>query len=135
MDKPHPAVDRKKLAAFREHYLSNGFNAYRAALAIGMKPRTGQSNAHRYANLRRLEIQQALRIVGLDEVRIALKLDEVIDATTPKWNPAKRRWDIFPDFTTQLEALKQIVQLLNLYPAEASKVDPEQVTVIVDVPL
>jgi hypothetical protein len=53
----------------------------------------------------------------------------------PKWNPAKGQWDMFPDFTAQLEALKQIARLLNLYPAEPSQVEPDQVTVIVDVPL
>ena len=83
-----------------------------------------QSNAHRYAKLCCPEIQQAVRSFGLDEVRIALNLAELVDAPMPRWNPAARRWDMCPDFTPQLEALKQISQLLNLCPAEP-RIEPE----------
>jgi hypothetical protein len=48
---------------------------------------------------------------------------------------SKRAVGHVPGFTAQLEALKQIARLLNLYPGEPSQVEPEQVTVIVDVPL
>lgn len=134
LEKPHPSVNRRNLPP-------SASITYLTDLTLTARSRHrnetthGAVDAHRYAKLCRLEIQQAIRIVGLNELRIALKLAELIDATMPRGNPAKRQWDMFPDFTAQLEALKQIARLLNLYPAEPSQVEPEQVTVIVDVPL
>jgi hypothetical protein len=94
-------------------------------------------NAHRYVAVihSRLSMQQVLAQAGLDPTKIAEKFAQLIDCQEPKWNPAKRRWDMSSDSRTQLETLKQIARLLNLYPAEPSKVEPEQVTVIADVPL
>jgi phage terminase small subunit len=42
-------IKETRLARFREAYLANGFNAVRAAIAIGMKPKTAKANAHRLA--------------------------------------------------------------------------------------
>jgi hypothetical protein len=80
-------------------------------------------------------MQQALGAAGLDPVKIAEKLAQLIHCLEPKWNPAEKHWDFFDDTTAQLEAIRQVARLLNLYPAEPSSVEPEQVTVIVDVPL
>jgi hypothetical protein len=58
-----------------------------------------------------------------------------MDAKEPKWNPAKTRWDTFENTTAQLEALKQINRLRNLYPAAPPPEDPITVNVIMDVDL
>jgi hypothetical protein len=114
-----------------------GFNAAQAGIAIGMSQRSAHANAHRYvaAIRNRLSLQQVLAEAGLDPRKIAEKLAQLIDCLEPKWNPAEKRWDLFDNATAQLEAVKQIARLLNLYPAQPLKVESEQVNVIIDVPL
>lgn len=53
-----------RLASFRKAYLENGMNAYRAGLAIGMKPRNAKEHSHRYARLIKIEIREALTAMG-----------------------------------------------------------------------
>lgn len=43
----------------------------------------------------------ALDAAGLEPVKVAGKFAQLIDSQEPKWNPAKRRWKMLPDFTAQ----------------------------------
>jgi hypothetical protein len=48
---------------------------------------------------------------------------------------SREAWGLFRRYDTTLEAIKQVARLLNLDPAEPSKVESEQVKVTIDVPL
>jgi hypothetical protein len=123
--------------AFLNVYVSNGFHAVQACIDLGMTPRTAHAHAHRYVDAirDRMSLQHAMRESGLDVRLIARKLARLMDATEPKWNCATQSWDMFENYAAQLEAIKQTARLLNLYPPEPTKVEPEQVTVIIDLPL
>jgi hypothetical protein len=125
----------ERLMAFLNLYVSNGFHAVNACIALGMTPRS--AHAHRYVDAirHRMTLQHAMKESGLDLRLIARTLARLMDATEPKWNCATQSWDTFENHTAQLEAIKQTSRLLNLYPAEPPKVKPEQVTVVIDVPL
>jgi hypothetical protein len=123
-------ISPERLQRFREVHLSNGCNAVRAAIAIGMKPTTAKANAHRLASAVKLEIQEALYAVGVDAVAVAKKLKELLEAKKPMWNPRKRKWDFFPDNAVRLKALQEVFRLLNLYPAPKPGVEPARLTVI-----
>jgi hypothetical protein len=105
------------------------------AATLGMSPESAHSHAHDYVRAIRhnVTIQQAFRRVGLDPMRVADKLNKLIDAKEPKWNPAKKRWDTFENTTAQLEPIKQTVKLLNLYPIEPAAQEPITVNLIIDV--
>ena len=123
-------ISPERLQRFREVYLSNGCNAVRAAIAIGMKPTTAKANAHRFTRALRLQMQEALHAIGVDAVTQAKKLIELVDAKKPWWNRKKKRWDFFPDYAIQLEAVKEINRILNAYPAPRPDIDP--ITVNID---
>ena len=103
-------------------------NAVRAAIAIGMKPTTAKANAHRLAHHVKLEMQEALYAIDVDVVTLAKKLDELLEAKKPTWNPRTREWDFFPDSALQLEAVKEILRLLNAYPASKPNIEPVTLT-------
>ena len=110
-------ISPERLQRFREIYLSNGCNAVRAAIAIGMKPTSAKANAHRLASAVKLEMQEALYAIDVNPVTSAKKLKELLEAKKPVWNPRKRKWEFFPDNVLQLKALQEVFRLLNLYPA------------------
>jgi hypothetical protein len=83
----------------------------------------------------RLSLQQVLAQAGLDPRKFGEKPAQLIDSIKPEWNPAEKHWDFFDDTTAQLEATSQASRLLNSYPAEPLKIEPEQATVVMDVPL
>jgi hypothetical protein len=97
-----------------------------------MTPRSAHAHAYRYVEgcRKNLTLQARLRESGLDIRYLARKLAQLMDATEKKWNLATRQWDSFDNHAAQLEAIKQTARLLNLYPAERSKVESEQVNVI-----
>lgn len=64
-------VNEERLAEFRKAYLENGMNAYRAGLAIGMKPNDAKGHAHRYAKLIRIEVREALIARGYGPEKLA----------------------------------------------------------------
>jgi hypothetical protein len=123
-------ISPERLQRFRQAYLSNGCNAVRAAIAIGMKPKTAQANAHRLARAVRLQMPEALHAIGLDVVTLAQKLAELLEAEKPLWNRKKKRWDYFPDHAIQLGVVKEACRLLNFYPAPKPAAEP--ITVNVD---
>jgi hypothetical protein len=125
-------ISPERLQRFREAYLSNGCNAVRAAIAIGMKPTTARANAHRLARAVKLQMQEALCAIGLDTATQAKKLAELLEAKKPLWNRKKERWDSFPDNAVRLEAVKEVNRLVNAYPAPKPDVEPTIVNVVID---
>jgi hypothetical protein len=139
---PEPEKKRHKLSderltAFLALYIEHDFNAVNACIALGMKPKSAKAHAYEYVRAirDRVTLQQAMKRAGLDAMRVASKLNKLIDAKEPKWNPEKKRWDTFENTTAQLEAIKQTARLLNLYPAEPKEGDGSTVNVIFDVKL
>ena len=117
-------ISPERLRRFREAYVSNGCNAVRAAIAVGMKPETAQANAHRLARAVRLQMTEALHAIGVDAVTLAKKLAELLEAKKPLWNRKKKRWEFFPNGAIQLEAVKEVCRLLNLYPGSKPSLEP-----------
>jgi hypothetical protein len=125
-------ISPERLQNFREVYLSHGCNAVRTAIAIGVKPTSAKANAHRLARAVKLEMQEALDAIGMDTVAVAKKLAELLEAKKRIWNREEQKWDVFPDTTVQLEAVKEINRLLNTYPAPKPDIEPTTVTVVID---
>jgi hypothetical protein len=92
-------------------------------MAIGMKPKTAQANAHRLARAVRLQTPEALYAIGVDAVTLAKKLAELLEAKKPLWNRERKRWEFFPNCAIQLEAVKEVCRLLNLYPGPKPSVE------------
>jgi hypothetical protein len=128
----HPSkIKPEKLEAFREAYLSNGGNAYKAGLAIGMSQGMARARSWRLVRAADFKVADVLELLGHGAERQARKLMYLSDATLPKWNPSKERWDIFEDHGTQMEAVKEINRLRDEYPAPKKPAPPESpVTVI-----
>ena len=114
----HPArIAPERLEAFREAYIETRGNAYKAALAIGMKPSTAKAGAWRIVRALKLQVAEALEMLGIDAVSQARKLIALREARLVKWNPSEEQWDTFLDSSTQMEATKEINKLLDAYPA------------------
>jgi hypothetical protein len=128
----HPSrVAPEKLEIFREEYLRNGGNGYRAALAIGASPVSAKANAWRLVRALNLKVADVLELLGHGAERQARKLMYLSDATMVKWNPAEEQWDIFEDSSTQMEAVRKINRLRDEYPAPKKPEPPQSpVTVI-----
>jgi hypothetical protein len=125
----------ERLTQFLALYIEHDFNAVDAAIALGMSPESAHSHAHDYVRAIRhnVTIQQAFRRVGLVPMRVADKLNKLMDAKEPKWNQKTEQWDHFENTRAQLEAIKQVARLMNLYPAEPKDGDGQTVNVIIDV--
>lgn len=96
-------------------------NALQAALKAGYPPAYAKGHSWELAAKVRVKMGQALRAQGINEVRIARKLDALLDAKTPKWNQTHGRWDRFEDSGTQIAALDRAVELLELAPPKKVK--------------
>lgn len=125
----------EKLQQFAALYIANGFNAVKAARAMGYKKETAQSNAYIFQKLAKVSMSDALRAIGLDEVSQAKKLEKLREAKLVKWNPGEDQWDAFEDGRLQMDATKEINRILGAYPAEPSAAPAMTVNVIVDVDL
>lgn len=132
----HPTrIKPEKLEAFREAYIANGGNAYKAGLAIGMSQGMARARSWRIVKAANFKVADVLELLGHGAERQARKLMNLSDATMPKWNPNKERWDIFEDHGTQMEAVKEINRLRDEYPAPkkpAPPVEPVQVIFCAD---
>ena len=62
--------------------------------------------------------ESALREAGVDERLIAKKLKEQLEAKQPRWNPKRNVFQLFPDHSTRLAALREILRLFGAYPSE-----------------
>jgi hypothetical protein len=128
-----PKTRDEQLVAFLAAYLDNGFNAVQACISIGMS--ASNAHAHRYLKACRhnAAIQKALDAVGLDPIFVAQRIRKLALAKEVKWNLRSKKWNVFENTTAQLEALKQINRLRNLYPAEPATQDPVTINFIFDV--
>ena len=63
--------------------------------------------------------ESALREAGVDEVLVARKLKDLLEAKRRRWNPKKKAFDMFDDYETQLAAAIQIVKIFGGYPSES----------------
>jgi hypothetical protein len=91
--------------AFLNLYVSNGFHAVKACIALGMTPRSAHAHAYRYVDAirDRMTLQHAMRESGLDVRLIARMLARLMDATEPSGtappNPGTRSRTPQPSLT------------------------------------
>lgn len=159
--KPQGSEEREGLnprqALFEEFYRQGGpdfrpGNAYQSALAAGYSPITAKANCHILARKIRVDVKEALEMLGCDALSQAKKLLALREAQLVKWNPAKypgvraqRKtkktaaspgkparggWDVFEDNTTQLETTKEINRIFGAYPAPKEPGDNRPVQII-----
>jgi hypothetical protein len=63
----------------------------------------------------RITYESALRAEGIDEVFVARKLMDLLQAQGQRWNPKKGSWEKFEDYGTQLAALREIAKIFGIY--------------------
>ena len=78
----------------------------------------------------------ALQGEGIDEVFMARKLKDLLQAQGRQWNPKEGSWDKFEDYGIQLAALREIAKIFGLYPTQEEKRDSKKQTtvIVIDVP-
>lgn len=120
--------DERRRAKFRERYLATG-NAYQSARDAGYAESTARTKSWELARSIRIEIGDALRARGLDEVSQARKLEKLQNAKCVKWNANAEDWDTFEDGDIQMRATQEINRLLDAYPApkESDQRSPVQI--------
>ena len=59
--------------------------------------------------------ESALREAGIDEVFVARKLMDLVQAQRRRWNPKKGSWEKFEDYGTQLAAIREIAKIFGIY--------------------
>lgn len=122
-----PSARRLK---FDAEILAGKSNAEAARIA-GYSPSVASNKAHKMAEPIRSSMAEAYRRAGLTEERSARKLGELIDARTPRWNSAKKRWDYFGDADVQMRAAQELNRVLDGYPAPKEKVeDARPITIV-----
>src|SRR5229473_4312150 len=62
--------------------------------------------------------ESALRAEGIDEVFVARKLKDLLQAQGRRWNPKKGSWEKFEDCGTQLATLREIAKIFGIYPKD-----------------
>jgi hypothetical protein len=67
--------------------------------------------------------ESALREAGIDEVFVARKLKDLVQAQERRWNPRKGSWEKFEDYGTQLAALREIAKILGIYRKDSESED------------
>ncbi len=67
--------------------------------------------------------ESALRAEGIDEVFVARKLKDLLQAQGRRWNPKKGTWEKFEDYGTQLAALREIAKIFDIYPKDPEDAD------------
>jgi hypothetical protein len=83
----------------------------------------------------KITYKSALRGEGIDELFIARKLKDLLQAQGRQWNPKERSWDKFEDYGIQLAALREIAKILGIYTTQEVKRDSRTPTAfIIDVP-
>jgi len=77
------------------------------------KATAGQSSSR---PRRQFPCEYALRKKGVDEVFIAQRLVDMLEAKGKRWNAATKSWETFEDYKAQLAAIEQAARLLGLFP-------------------
>lgn len=62
----------------------------------------------------------ALRAQGIDEVLLAKKLKNQLEAKAPRCNAKKKSWEEFDDWGAQLAAVREVVKIFGTYPSPES---------------
>lgn len=101
---------------FAELYVEYKGNAKRAAIDAGYSESYAQSSSYKLVARLQLKMGPVLRRFGLDEVKVAHKVEQLLEAKTPKWNPESKGWDVFEDGGTQQRALDTLADLLDARP-------------------
>lgn len=123
-----PLLKAEKFKEFCRRYQSG-----ESQISICRDLRINKNTGTAWAGTVIVTIGTALRHVGINEQRIARKLQSLLDAQMPKWNAGEEDWDYFEDGSLQLEAAKESAKFLDMYPAP--KVPPPTqppITVIID---
>jgi hypothetical protein len=84
----------------------------------------------------KITYESALRGEGIDEVFIARKLRDLLQAQGRQWNPKEGSWDKFEDYGIQLAALREIAKFRGIYTTQEDKRGSENRTtvIVIDVP-
>ncbi len=67
-----------------------------------------------------MKFEEALRALGVNEVELAERLKQELDAKVSKWNQEHKVWDDFIDHSTRMEAIKECAEFLGAYPKKES---------------
>ena len=67
--------------------------------------------------------ESALRAEGIDEVFVARKLKDLLQAQGRRWNPKKESWEKFEDYATQLAALREVAKIFGIYAKDPDDTD------------
>jgi hypothetical protein len=106
--------DRRALGA-----LAQGASVAQAAATANMSPASLRNKLSRGAL--RQKFLDILQAAGLTDQFIAAKFKALMDASTVRWNPETKGWDVFTDNTTQLGAVKAVAEIKGHYPERGEK--------------
>jgi hypothetical protein len=78
--------------------------------------------AHGYELARSVNVTLAkvARAKGLNEHRFISKYETLLSARTPKWNAERKDWDSFDDNKVQLEATRDLAEILEPHESRLS---------------
>lgn len=113
-------INEQKIAAFREAYLANGLNAFRAAIAIGLTKRVARSRSHRLAKLVNLELRETFRARGIDEASQAGIFKRLLRSKQER---------------IRLDTAREVNKILDAYPAEKQTAEPLTINLTVNMEL
>lgn len=131
---------RTRYKAFADAYLSNGGNAYRAALAAGYSESFARGRS--YELLDREEIQEYLtrrrqqmakRAVSPERVLLELADIGFGQRNYPAYDMFGKEYQKAPGMTARLKALELMGRNLGLFDRDSQET-PEGVTIIDDIP-
>jgi hypothetical protein len=102
-------ISETRLAEFREAYLTNDLNAYRACIAIGFTKGSAKRHAYRYARAVKLEIREGLEARGYGAAKIVELFIKLLNSNNER---------------IRLDALKEVLAILNAYPRDGEQAVP-----------
>ena len=88
----------------------------------------------RVVRKKKIEYESALQAEGINPVFLARKLEDLLGAQAPRWNPKTKSWEKFEDYDAQLAAFSETAKLLDIYPVEDDMGDVGVKVVLVGVP-
>lgn len=120
--------DKKPLTVPQKRYCKNvlkGDNLTVAAQRAGLMSQGYGSYLMRQPKIRQ-ELARLLETEGVDDARLAKKLDEILDATLVKKDGGRE----YPDYPTQLRAVETVFRVKRDIAADGSTVSQTQINIV-----
>ena len=118
------AVSKQAVTSYKaEQYAEfrRGMQAHDPLTALCTRLKIGKNTASNWIQEMHLDDLTVLRACRVNAMLVAETLHKLLEAKIPKWNPAKKRWDLFDDGWVQLKTVHEICLLLDLYPRPRQK--------------